>query len=151
MKSLAKQISNKCTHYNGLSGPGLKNDEATRCCKAGIVYLTVKSQAPDRTGFGSYPCFREGEGVPCSKRHFPTAEEVEAEVAEHDAHWEKLKAGMLACQEDAKKHGYKKGSGGRGSIPCPACGTGELFYSVAGYNGHMHGKCSTPDCLSWMQ
>lgn len=151
MRSLAEQIANKCEHYNGLSGPGMKDDAATRCCKAGVVYLTVKASDDVAKGFARYPCFREGEAVPCAKRHFPTPEEVASEVAEHDARWERLKLGIGACSDDAKKHGYGKGKGGNGFVPCPVCKTGDLYYTVASYNGHMWGKCATKDCVSWMQ
>lgn len=151
MKSLAEQISNKCEHYNGLSGPGMRDDSATRCCKAGVVYLTVKSTDESIKGFGRYPCFREGEAVPCEKRHFLTPEEVAAEVAEHEASWGRLKLGIAAASEDAKKHGYRKGNGGNGLVLCPVCKTGDLHYTVASYNGHMWGRCSTKDCVSWMQ
>lgn len=151
MKTLAEQLSNKCVHYNGLSGPGMARDEATRCCEAGVVYLTVKSTDESRKGFDRYPCFREGEGVPCDKRHFPTPEEVAAEVAEHDASWERLKLGIGAASDDAKKRGFKKGNGGGASVTCPVCKTGVLSYTVAAYNGHMWGRCSTKDCVSWMQ
>lgn len=37
----------------------------------------------------------------------------------------------------------------RGSIICPECG-GKLNYSRAKSNGHVWGKCETPNCLSWM-
>lgn len=36
-------------------------------------------------------------------------------------------------------------------IPCPACGTGQLHYSVARSNGHIHARCSTPGCVTFMQ
>ena len=150
-KTLAEQISERCTHYNGLSGRGLRDDAATRCCDAGVVYLTVRSTDESRKGFDRFPCFRKGEGVPCEKRHFPTAEEVAAEVAEHDARWERLKLGIAAVSEDAKKLGLGKGKGGSGSVSCPVCKTGMISYAVAGYNGHIHGRCSTNDCVAWMQ
>lgn len=31
-----------------------------------------------------------------------------------------------------------------------ACG-GKLHLSQSSYNGHVHGKCETPDCVSWME
>lgn len=144
MKSLAEQISNKCTHFNGLGDDG-------KSCRAGVVYLTVMSRDPASKGFCRYPCFREGEGIPCDKRHFPTADEVAAEVAEHEEGWEQLELGINAATEDAKKQGFKRGNGGMGVVPCPVCKTGDLHYSVSGYNGHMHGRCSTNGCVSWMQ
>jgi len=36
------------------------------------------------------------------------------------------------------------------SIECPQC-KGVLEYTVSSYNGHIHGRCKTDDCLSWMQ
>ncbi len=150
-KTLAEQIGERCKYYNGLSGRGMRDDSTTRCCDAGVVYLTVKSTDESRKGFDRFPCFREGEGVPCEKRHFPTAEEVAAEVAEHNASWERLKLGIAAAGDDAKKRGLGKGKGGAGVTTCPVCKTGELHYTVAGYNGHMWGRCSTKDCVSWAQ
>lgn len=35
-------------------------------------------------------------------------------------------------------------------IECPAC-KGRLHLSQAAYNGHVHGHCETPDCVSWME
>ena len=150
-KTLAEQISGRCVYYNGLSGPGMKDDSSRRC-DAGVVYLTVKDETRPRDNFQQWPCFRSGEPITtCLKRHFPTPEEVAAEVAEHDARWERLKLGIGVASENAKLRGLKKGSGGVGEVPCPVCKSGTLHYSVAGYNGHMHGHCTTKDCLSWMQ
>lgn len=55
------------------------------------------------------------------------------------------------CKENAKILGYKKGHGGAGVIDCPVCQDGKLSYSVASYNGHMWGKCSTKGCVAWME
>lgn len=40
---------------------------------------------------------------------------------------------------------------GAGDMPCPVCNRGTLRYSRAGYNGHVHGKCSTDGCVAWME
>lgn len=40
---------------------------------------------------------------------------------------------------------------GSGQIQCPVCNTGLLNYSRAGYNGHVHGQCSTATCVAWME
>lgn len=142
MKSLAEQIGCRCTHF-----AGIRDDKSS--CRAGVVYATVQNK--EIKGFAGIPCFREGAAVPCEKRHYPTAEEVAAEVAEHDASWARLKLGIGAASEDAKKHGFKKGKGGKGVVPCPVCKTGELHYTVDAYNGHMWGRCTTEKCVSWMQ
>lgn len=35
-------------------------------------------------------------------------------------------------------------------IECPAC-NGRLHLSQSAYNGHVHGKCETEGCVSWME
>lgn len=40
---------------------------------------------------------------------------------------------------------------GAGVMACPVCKTGKLRYSRAGYNGHVHGACSTENCVRWME
>jgi hypothetical protein len=51
----------------------------------------------------------------------------------------------------AKSNGHVKGKGGDGTLPCPICKTGTLHYSVAAYNGHLWGTCTTKDCVRWME
>ena len=40
---------------------------------------------------------------------------------------------------------------GAGKMECPVCKTGTLKYSRAGYNGHVHARCSTDGCVAWME
>lgn len=35
-------------------------------------------------------------------------------------------------------------------IECPVC-KGRLHLLQSSYNGHVHGRCETPDCLNWME
>lgn len=35
-------------------------------------------------------------------------------------------------------------------IECPKC-KGRLYLSQSSYNGHVHGKCETEGCVSWME
>lgn len=37
-----------------------------------------------------------------------------------------------------------------GDIPCPSCKSGTVSYSQAS-NGHVHARCSTANCASWME
>jgi len=40
----------------------------------------------------------------------------------------------------------------QGVIDCPICEVGRINYGYAGaYNGHIHAKCSTDDCMEWME
>jgi len=36
----------------------------------------------------------------------------------------------------------------QGVIECPKC-QGKLHLHQSSYNGHVHGQCETPDCVSW--
>lgn len=40
---------------------------------------------------------------------------------------------------------------GSGNMKCPVCETGNLRYSRAAYNGHIHAQCSTKGCVAWME
>jgi hypothetical protein len=40
---------------------------------------------------------------------------------------------------------------GAGEIECPVCKSGRLRFSVARSNGHVHAKCTTRLCMSWME
>ena len=40
---------------------------------------------------------------------------------------------------------------GAGNIDCPVCKQGVLQYSRSGYNGHVHGICTTDGCVAWME
>jgi hypothetical protein len=42
--------------------------------------------------------------------------------------------------------------GGSGVIDCPVCGGKEtLKFSRASYNGHIHARCTTENCVAWME
>ena len=44
-----------------------------------------------------------------------------------------------------------KGRSNQGNDPCPACGTGTFHWSIAGYNGHMRGQCTTKGCVNFIE
>ena len=48
---------------------------------------------------------------------------------------------------------WKRGTpSARGAVDCPVCGVkGGLHFSRAGYNGHIHAKCSADGCVAWME
>lgn len=60
----------------------------------------------------------------------------------------------LAAVFYAKLDGHEKGFGrnhpGQSSCECLRCQTGIIKYSVAS-NGHAAGKCSTPQCVAWLE
>jgi hypothetical protein len=125
-----------CVHFAPMS---------QECCGAGVRFEDVRdeSQRPYR-----YPCkaIFGGPELPCAKREYPTREQVEAEEREYEAAFARVNACMKAIRE---KHGKARGL--QDSMACPTGCGGTLHYSIANYNGHVHGQCSTKDCASWMQ
>lgn len=136
------RLMNICQHFNGIQHG---------TCRAGVSYDAVR-QAKTETEPYKFACFQdEAQGLTCEKVHWKTREEAEAEEAESKAMWARTSLAITAAHDDARQKGYRKGKSGVGSIPCPVCQQGHLHYSVAAYNGHMHGRCDTDGCVSWME
>jgi len=133
-----------CQYFTGIQN---------KLCKAGVEIRTLVG-GPDFGWATRLPCMlSHGERceVTCDKRHFPTREEAEQQETEWKARLERTGRAIRGAHAHAKAAGLGKGSGGKGNLPCPTeCG-GTLYYSVASVNGHMHAKCSTRDCVSWME
>lgn len=100
----------------------------------------------------SLPCIQEWNPAEakCEKCVFPTPEEIAAEEADMKQRFER----MALVRAAIVKHlggPWKRGTNGRaGSITCPCC-NGNVNFSRAGINGHIHARCSTPDCAAWME
>lgn len=59
---------------------------------------------------------------------------------------------LKARQIIIKKHGSKKPEHDiKNSMVCPVCKKGGLFYSISSFNGHVWGKCTTRNCMEWME
>ena len=141
MRELIQLISSKCRHFTGLSDSQ---------CEKGIAYADVRNKdAP--TLDVMYPCFKESKLNTCEHCSFYTPEETERRAEEMVSHAEAMCQAMELVQEDAKRHNYGKRRPGQGKVPCPLCKVGEVFYSVAASNGHMFAKCSTANCVAWME
>jgi hypothetical protein len=133
---------NVCVHFTGI-----QHDQ----CKAGISYNAVREGKTETTPF-RFACFQdEAQGLVCEQARFPTREEAEAEKRADDAAFERVMKASRAAHDDAKAKRFGKGQGGADSVPCPVCEKGRLYYRVASYNGHMHAKCETEGCVSWME
>jgi len=141
MKTLAAQIANKCIHFSGIMN---------KCCKAGVPYDSVHdtSTSPHR-----FACLRDegADFMPCAKREWPSDEYVSARVRESKESLAKTMTAVVFAKADADEKGLGKGHGGISGIKCPCCEEGTLQYSVASYNGHIHGSCTTPGCVRWME
>jgi hypothetical protein len=140
----------RCKHYNGTYG--------NEVCEAGVAYASVRIEGEWKYRYkGSktvythgvcYPCLGKWNlgGATCDKREVPTAEEAAAEEREMQKRFSDTITARLAIvvATDGKR-------GVAGKIDCPVCNNGKLHYSVSGYNGHIHAKCSTENCVAWME
>ncbi|HHP6882632.1 TPA: hypothetical protein ACSE73_000354 [Acinetobacter baumannii] len=36
-------------------------------------------------------------------------------------------------------------------MDCPVCESGELHYRVSSYNGHIAARCTSDNCVNWME
>jgi len=146
-------------HFTGIGG---------ETCAAGVKYAAVthdhepvlyrtegepESRAP-QSRVRSLPCIAKYNlgGAVCAKCEMPIAEEVAAEERE----WQERFARVAKARAAIVAHlggPWKKGTpGARGAIDCPCCGKpGALRFSRSGYNGHIHARCETPGCCSWME
>lgn len=119
-----------CKHFTGVQN---------KTCKVGVDYESVSP----------IPCidkYRKGD-CNCDKYEEPTQREID----EWDAYIEQRmemhrKVGPVVV-EIKRQH---KGESWSGVVDCPCCG-GKLHVSHSGYNAHVHGKCETDECLSWME
>lgn len=160
-----------CIHFNGLSfGHGGK----PHCCGAGVDYRKefrghepgIALRMPctefhERPVHGRGTSIKSGEAsvltpvdrkgqtvIPCALRVEPTIEQVDAWRKERDAHMAKV---FIAFEVAAKWRTKGKPPADRSEvIDCPAC-TGKLHLYQSAFNGHVHGKCTTPGCVSWME
>lgn len=130
-----------CKHWAGLMAT--PNLAPVTVCKAGVVYASIAQDGAEPL-FRRLPCRGSGPSL-CSRREFPTVEEISSWKAKLR---ERVTATLAACAIIAElraDHGTTAGS-----IDCPLCDN-KLQYSIASSNGHISGACSTKDCLSWTQ
>jgi hypothetical protein len=83
----------------------------------------------------------------CPHYREPTAEEIAEDQRETDAAVSRMMKASKVISEVKREHAGKSWYGVK---TCPVCG-GRLHMSHSGYNGHVHGKCETENCLNWME
>ena len=129
-----------CKHYRSMEHP---------TCNAGVAYESLKG-----IPFKERPCFmRFGKTFSgCNKMDMPTPEEIANEEREIEARIEnigKARQAIVAHLGGPWKRGMPSAAD---VIDCPACGQAKaLQFRRAGYNGHIHARCTTEGCVSWME
>lgn len=158
-----------CIHYTGLppvDGPhvcraGVDMDATFDKTKPGIwlrMPCTLFREVPAH-GRGTYckpgeptkrvEIDRRGQVmIPCALRVEPTAEQVQADREETER---EIKKAMAAIRVAAEWRVKPKPAQARSEvIECPVC-SGRLHLSQSSANGHVHGRCETAGCVSWME
>ncbi len=133
-----------CKHYRAPSNHS--------SCEAGITYATLPCYG---TAPRNWPCYgKRGQPLPtgCESASYPTEDELAAEDAEMEKRCENLGKARKAIVAHLGGP-WKRGTpGSRGVISCPVCGGATtLHFSRAGLNGHIHARCATVGCVSWME
>lgn len=144
--SIARDM-NQCAHMRQvrLFKDGGGHDD----CKAGVLF---KSVGGTPWKFSALPCnlgahFDDAAMIErCPKWVRTTREQAEKEYDELEAVWEKTIKVIKAIALWRKKPPIGK----QEVIECPEC-KGRLHLSQAAVNGHVHAKCETNGCVSWME
>lgn len=131
-----------CNHYRAM----YEHDT----CAAGVAYESLKPLPFDKR-----PCFRKKLSqvrCGCELQVFPTEQELEEREQRMMKRFAATAVAMAAIEEHLGGPWKRGVEGSSGVIDCPVCGKEKtLRFSRAGYNGHIHGKCGTDGCVSWMQ
>ncbi len=118
-------------------------------CNAGVPFKAMGGQ-PFR--LANLPChlgnsLDDAEMLErCPKWVRTTREQAEKSFDESEAYFAKVVSVRHAIAPWRKKPPIGK----QEVIECPAC-KGRLHLSQAAVNGHVHAKCETAGCVSWME
>jgi len=147
-----------CKHFNGVQNT---------MCKRGVSYQVMWPNGPKpciqllhkSARGGTYlkpgeapaetkPFPGTDKAKPCPLYQEPTRDEVRADREESDR-W--LQRSMEAIKvAGAWRVKPKPATDRHEVVECPVC-KGRLHLGQSAYNGHVHGKCETEGCVSWME
>lgn len=129
MRTLREQIESKCIFFTGVL-----HDK----CKAEISYPTDLS---------ALPCLKDKNPPECVKRRWPTEEEITQEIKHIEDNEKRYTSIYPIIAQIKKSHANTNWSG---SMECPVCHS-ELLLAYSAINGHVWGRCKTPNCIAWME
>lgn len=134
----------KCRHFNGVA-----LDHAKKCA-AGICYRTLVG-GPTTGWFQRIPCLGdEGpERVKCGSYARRTPEEIAQRWREMNETFARLMIADPLVASIKKKH--PRGTAGNGSDPCPAKCGGTVHWRIAAINSHVWMRCTTENCIAFME
>lgn len=136
-----------CKHYNGRD---LFNGTTDGKCLAGVdpIYSFCGG---DRFGWvKKVPCLRTNEtDASCPAAEYPTVEEERQREADLERRMDEFIA-VLTVVRPAIEARHEATGEWAGSLDCPKCSK-PLHWRKAQSNGHIHARCETEDCVSWME
>lgn len=133
-----------CIHFTGVQH---------KKCKLGYVYDSLTKPLPCMRSYTvHWPKERRGQQEPCKHTDCkdylaPTPEQLAEDEKRIKAAMDRMLRVNAGIAEWRKAH---KGKSAQNVIECPEC-KGRLHLSIAAYNGHVHGRCETAGCVSWME
>lgn len=165
---MKKITEGTCVHFNGTQHDA---------CLAGFSYRSVARPLtqdeidrhnehyakwyPDQENLKIWglsnrlPCWERNNVKTCEKFCPPTAEQVQEYEGWLNDYIPRMLKRVNTTRAAIVKRIKEKGMWERdcsGMIPCLVCKTGTVSYSYAGsYNGHIHARCDTPECVQWME
>jgi hypothetical protein len=136
-----------CIHYRYNRDVKKPEDDT---CEAGVRYDQFRG---DGKSFKTQPCFLDELGrskpdaLPCMAIRRPTTEEIAVHEKWLEGRMNQMGVVMKGIQPWRRAH---KGKSAQEVVECPCC-HGRLHLSIAAYNGHVHGRCETDGCVTWME
>jgi hypothetical protein len=144
-----------CRHYNGTFD--------NKTSDAGVLYRDVTPD-PDSPGCAlRIPCKTTcgfttkrqldefAKRGTCSKFELLTQDEFDKREAETEAALqESLRRMELVAPLIRRIKSENRKKSNSGTETCPACGK-DLYWSISGYNGHVHMRCQTANCIAFME
>lgn len=141
-----------CQHYdpNGITMIGGK--KPTGVCLAGVNYIEQFGGGDSAGIFLKIPCLQgntnthEQQISLCPKWLRSTREQGEQRYKDIEDSINRMRVAGPVISAWRNKPPIGKSE----IIECPVC-HGRLHLSQSAYNGHVHGRCETNDCLNWME
>lgn len=138
---------NYCVHYAPSRDYKAKDYCALRC---GASAMMDKARAAGEPNMS--PCIGGHKATDavaiCPKWERRSLEHAEQKADSVEAAMKRMSVVMPAVSAWRIKPKPKQDR--REVIECPKC-KGRLHLSQSSYNGHVHGHCETPGCVSWME
>ena len=134
---------NYCTHYAPKPGRG---DYCSLGCNSSAMFRKAREMGEPNMSpcLGGHTC--KNVHAVCPKWERRSLEHAEKRADSIERSMRKLTIAGPFISQWRKKEPYGKAE----VVECPVC-KGKLHLSQASYNGHVHARCETADCIAFME